>query len=338
MGKAHALRVVFRNRAGHLRAGWRIAIYLCVVILITLSAAVISRLVRGEGHVRISTGDEEFDSWQAAVGFSILNLILIGAAWLVLRVIDRRPSGMLGLGVSRRTPAEILLGVLIGGGAIMISCIAMWAAGVLVIEPGSLDGPFLAAIGWLAVVFLVAATIEELLTRGYPFQAAVEGMGAPLAVLVFGLIFGLGHVTNQGWTLMGLANTSVSGVLMSIAYLRTRSLWMPIAIHLSWNWTQGCVWGVSVSGLAVDSSVVRTTPVGPGWLSGGEFGAEGSVITLAVLMLFTVYAFRAPWLRPSAQNARLWAPYLSPVSTSHEVSDLGPAEEAAATAPDLSAP
>jgi membrane protease YdiL (CAAX protease family) len=284
-----------------------------IVGLIGLTASGVSRLLHGnlddQSDKAGESGDERFDSWMGVIGFFIMDFMLIIAAFITLRYLDKRPIGTLGLSISRHSGKELSIGVLLGAGAISVSCIIMWIAGAIHLTPGNLNRAYLEAATRLLLVFLAAAAVEELVMRGYPFQAFVEGAGAPIAIVIFNLIFGLGHMTNSGWSIVGIANTGVSGILMSLAYLKTRSLWTPIAIHLSWNWTQGCIWGMNVSGLPVDSSLIETTPVGPAILSGGAFGAEGSLFTLAIVTLLCLYTSKATWLKPSPKNAELWAPY-----------------------------
>jgi membrane protease YdiL (CAAX protease family) len=313
MQTSGTVKQVFRNRAGHLRAGWRILAYAVIVGLIGLTAAGVSRVLHGNVDVESDQAevseDERFDSWMGVIGFFIMDFILIVAAFIMLRYIDKRPVGMLGLSISSHSGKELVIGFLLGAGAISASCIIMWVAGAVHLTLGNLNGAYMGAAVRLLLVFLAAAAVEELIMRGYPFQAFAEGAGTPIAIVLFGLIFGLGHMTNSGWSIVGIANTGVSGVLMSLAYLKTRSLWTPIAIHLSWNWTQGCVWGMNVSGLPIDSSLIQTTPVGPAILSGGAFGAEGSLFTLAIVTLLCLYTWKATWLKPSPKNAELWEPY-----------------------------
>ena len=313
MQTAGTAKKLFRNRSGHLRAGWRILAYAIVVGLIGLMAAGVSRLVHNnvesEPDQAGESEDERFDSWMGIIGFFIMDFILIAAAFVTLRYIDKRPIGMLGLSVSSTTGKELLIGLLLGAGAICASCLFMWIAGALRVTLGSPNLTFLVGAGRLMLVFLAAAAVEELIMRGYPFQAFAEGVGVPFAVVLFSMIFGLGHMSNRGWSVLGLANTGMSGVLMSLAYLKTRSLWIPIAIHLSWNWTQGCIWGMNVSGLPIDGSLLETTPIGATILSGGTFGAEGSLFTLAIIALLSLYTWKASWLKPSPRNADLWERY-----------------------------
>ena len=79
---------------------------------------------------------------------------------------------------------------------------------------------------------------------------------------------------------------------MTGAYLVTRGLWLPIGIHAAWNFTQGGIFGVTVSGHPAEG-LIRGTLTGPEWLAGGEFGAEASVVATAFCLMAGL--FFSPW-------------------------------------------
>ena len=121
--------------------------------------------------------------------------------------------------------------------------------------------------------------------RGYPFQRLVEGIGAPGAIVVFSILFGAVHLSNPGASVWGLVNTILIGILLAIAYLRTRALWLPWGIHFGWNLALGLLLGLPVSGLRIFNVLTRTTVTGPHWATGGNYGVEASVTGgIAVLM------------------------------------------------------
>jgi uncharacterized protein len=97
------------------------------------------------------------------------------------------------------------------------------------------------------------------------------------ALVISGLVFGLLHVANPNATLLaGLAIAIEAGILLGGVYMLTRRLWLAMGLHLAWNLTQGGVYGVAVSGHAMDG-LLESALSGPAWLSGGAFGAEASV-------------------------------------------------------------
>lgn len=133
----------------------------------------------------------------------------------------------------------------------------------------------------LALVFVPAVLHEELLFRGYPFQKLARA-NRPFAVIFVALVFAGLHAGNSSVTPLAIANIFLGGVLLGLAYLRYGRLWFPIGLHLAWNLMTGPVLGHEVSGYHSFRSLLVESGHGPGWLSGGEFGIEGSVWMTAV--------------------------------------------------------
>jgi hypothetical protein len=93
---------------------------------------------------------------------------------------------------------------------------------------------------------------------------------------------------------LGLINTVLIGVLLSIAYLRTRALWLPWGIHLGWNTTLGLLFGLPVSGIRLFNVVIRTSVTGPRWLTGGDYGLEASLPCVLTLVVGIVAVWKMP--------------------------------------------
>lgn len=146
-------------------------------------------------------------------------------------------------------------------------------------------------------VLIAGALAEELMFRGYPFQRLVEGIGATGAIGVFSVLFGVVHLSNPGATVWELVNTVAIGILLAIAYLRTKALWLPWGIHFAWNAMLGLVLGLPVSGLRLFNVAVHATAVGPKWLTGGSYGIEASASgALAVVAGLVIV-----WILPLSQ-------------------------------------
>jgi hypothetical protein len=109
------------------------------------------------------------------------------------------------------------------------------------------------------------------------------------------IFFAWVHLSNPnvvpGFTLL---NTTLAGIWLGIAYLRTRSLWLPLGIHWSWNWMMGAVLGLPVSGIEnlTPAPLLRATDAGPAWLTGGTYGIEGGAACTIALLLSTVFIWR----------------------------------------------
>ncbi len=130
--------------------------------------------------------------------------------------------------------------------------------------------------GELLLVYVPAALHEELLFRGYFFQK-LHRASRWFAILFVAALFGALHASNTAASAIGLTNIFLGGVLLGLAYERYRRLWFPIGIHLSWNLMSGPILGHEVSGYEGAETVLREVGQGALWLTGGEFGIEGSV-------------------------------------------------------------
>lgn len=136
----------------------------------------------------------------------------------------------------------------------------------------------------LCLFAILPAFWEELLFRGIFFRWLEEWGGSWFALAATSALFGFAHIMNPNATWWSsIALTLEAGVLLGAAYMATRSLWFPIGLHAAWNFVQGEIFDVPVSG--IDSAgLVESRSDGPDWLSGGTFGLEASVIALVVCL------------------------------------------------------
>lgn len=131
--------------------------------------------------------------------------------------------------------------------------------------------------------FLLVAVGEEIIFRGVLFRWIDERYGFWWAIGVSALFFGLVHWTNPDGTLWASVAIAIeAGVLLGAAYKWAGTLWLPIGIHWTWNFTQGNIFGFAVSGTEAGESLIQATVEGPAWLTGGAFGPEASVIAAVI--------------------------------------------------------
>jgi membrane protease YdiL (CAAX protease family) len=131
---------------------------------------------------------------------------------------------------------------------------------------------------WLELwgIYLPAAVHEELLFRGYAFQK-MHRWNSTVALFLFALVFAGLHAGNVAVSYLGLLNIFLGGLLLGLAYQRYERLWFPIGLHLAWNLMSGPILGHEVSGFESSVTVFVERGGGPVWLTGGDFGIEGSV-------------------------------------------------------------
>lgn len=304
------IRMVFLAPDGRLRAFLRALLYFALAIVIAFLAG---RAVRGlAGGLSAPV--------RGAIGYAVINVVLLLEAWFFFVVFDRRGFRALGLWFYPGWGKELLLGVGFGAGLISAVVGSLVLSG-LVHYRGLAAGPGAAQFAiWGGMLFLAAA-FEEILTRGYAFQRLVESITPLGAVLVFSAIFGAGHLGNPNVNPLAVANTVLAGILLSVAYLKTRALWLPIGLHWSWNFLMGPVLSLPVSGLKSSEPFFRVAIVPPDWLSGGAYGPEGSVLLTVFCVVAILAAWRSEKLAPAAAMQGVLK--MSPLRTQKRYNDFG---------------
>jgi len=207
----------------------------------------------------------------------LVSAVLLFTYWAVARWVERREVREL----RRRDAHTILYGI--AGGFVLFLCTMaiLMVAGVYHFSAFASTKPLLAGLS-LAVA---AAVVEELLFRGFVFRWLEAGLGTWIAVALSALMFGLAHAANQGATTMSTAAIALeAGVLLSAAYVYSRTLWLPIGIHIGWNFTEGAIFGTAVSGHQA-TGMLSGTFHGPQWLTGGAFGVEATLPAVGVCLL-----------------------------------------------------
>lgn len=268
---------------GRLRAGWRLLLFvvffLMLVMVFDSVAFAFLRQLAGASQMTV-----------LAVR-SVSHLATVSAAtWLMLHLIEHQPFQAVGLARPRESLGEVALGM--AGGITLVGTVTVveWAVGSIHFQSsGTSAASTLISLPVITGVMALAITWEELAFRGYPFQRLVEGTNPVIAVLISSLIFGGLHAANPYATLLSTVNTMLAGVLLSIAYLKTRALWLPLGFHFSWNWTLAFV-GLPVSGMEVIKMPWQAVPSPDHiWLHGGSYGPEGGLVATVVLVAGCIY-------------------------------------------------
>lgn len=231
--------------------------------------------------------------------------LVFGVIALVLILRRRLPVlGTFGLSVSRSSPLDFLAGLIMPAIAIALVFLAERLLGAITVSPGSITWPaFLNDV--LAQLFL-AAVLEELLFRvllltGLALLLDRVPAGRWIAVLITGVLFGAAHLGNEGASWLGAIGTGIGGVIYGIAFLATRSVWLPLALHLSWNMAQG-LFGFPISGHGVPGFLTSEASGDVLW-NGGAYGPEAGIPGL--LARFLIIAMLFAYLRWSYPNGRI---------------------------------
>jgi CAAX protease family protein len=208
----------------------------------------------------------------AAVKGALTIALLLGVYKLVIVNLGEQPRDDLRLAAA---PRGLAIGLLLG---FVLFCGLVGIAALFdvynIVGPGDTRELVKDLIG----MTVVAAFVEELLFRGILFRWVEAFAGSWVALLLTSALFGLAHVFNPNatWT-SSLAIMVEAGALLGGLYMLTRNLWAPMGLHASWNFTQGFIFDVPVSGNDMHG-LVQAKLSGPVLLSGGTFGLEASMI------------------------------------------------------------
>jgi membrane protease YdiL (CAAX protease family) len=270
-----------------LRAGWRI---LGFFLLMLGASTILVTLATALGAPR---GSSE-------VSFGVMLSGALLAGWGMLVFVDRRPAGALGFALepaaARDSAAGLGVGAAMLAGAVAVLAVASMARWVA--DEGTMP-EYVAALASSFAFLAVAAAAEEALFRGYAFQALVQGIGVWPAVLGSSALFALLHGNNPNVTPVALANIFLAGVMLAVAYLRTRSLWFATGVHLGWNWTMASLLDFPVSGIVMDVPLYTGRETGPDWMTGGAFGPEAGLAASLTIVLGAVWMWRTRLLSES---------------------------------------
>jgi membrane protease YdiL (CAAX protease family) len=258
------------RRVRHARAG----LWLAALLFIALPFVAVNI------GTKLFMPDPDLREWRNA----LKALTLVAGYWAMVRYWERRPVRELS---ASGAGAELLAGLLLGG-LLFSGVVALLSAlGAYSLDAvGTLDDLGVVLMR-MAPKMAAGALIEELLFRLVLLRVLERSLGVAWALTLSSLLFGLAHLGNAGATpLIGVLLGLELGLLFGAAYLLTRRIWLCTALHFAWNFVQGAVFSIAVSGQS-GQSWLHGRLTGPSWLSGGAFGAEGSVVSVLLCLAAT---------------------------------------------------
>ena len=134
-------------------------------------------------------------------------------------------------------------------------------------------------------IYAIVAYNEELLFRGYLLGATMKLANKYLVLIVFAFVFSFAHAFNANFQIIPAVNIFLAGIILGIYYIHTKRLWYSISLHFTWNFLQGPVFGSNVSGGKDEHTIITQNITGKDWITGGEFGFEGSVLMTVILIV-----------------------------------------------------
>jgi membrane protease YdiL (CAAX protease family) len=277
--------VLFNDQG--LRAGWRLLIY---ILLVVISFVLISFAARKFVAPTRGVPPPSAVLVQELLGFAVV----FGCA-LIMSRIEHRSPGKYGLPIAQVFGRKFWLGMLFGLVEIsvligLISAFGGYSFGSIALSSKGI-------IGWgllHLVLFTAVGFFEEFMFRGYTQFTLADGIGFWPAALILSLGFGAVHLGNPGEGLVGAASVVVVGTFFAFTLYRTGNLWYAVGLHASFDWGETYLFSVPNSGTFMEGHLSNSILHGAKWLTGGTVGPEGSVfcfLTMGLQFLVVMWLF-----------------------------------------------
>ena len=278
-------RIFISPAQPRLRAGWRLLIQTMLFFLFGIIVVVIAASL-GLDVTSIIFGN-------------VLNFIATtGSIYIARRWLDKMSFESLGLKLSQQALVDVLVGIGITVVQMGLIFVAMFGLGWLTFEGFAWEfDPITTVITGVLTFFIGFIFVgwnEELLSRGYHLQTIASGTNLFWGVIISSAVFGILHLGNPGATWVSTAGIFFAGIYLAYGYIRTKQLWLPIGLHIGWNFCEGVVFGFPVSGLDI-YALTRIEVTGPEIWTGGAFGPEAGPIVLPALLVgaLLIYLYTA---------------------------------------------
>ncbi|HEY71505.1 MAG TPA: CPBP family intramembrane metalloprotease [Anaerolineae bacterium] len=274
------------------RTGWRLVLHAVLTfIILSITGALVILALIALGST--PTGEDALSSPL----FNMIPLVaILLATWIARRRLDRRSFRSLGFNFDRHTLIDLGFGILLPALLFALILAVEWGMGWIEFQGWAWEtiarGTILRAL-LIDFSFMLSVGIqEEVLSRGYHLQNLAEALNLHWGIFISSAIFALLHISNPHASLASTLGILASGYFLAFGWVRTRNLWLPIGLHIGWNFFQGSIFGFPVSGLRL-FGLMRLEVNGPELITGGDFGPEAGLVVLPALALgaFLIWAY-----------------------------------------------
>lgn len=207
--------------------------------------------------------------------------------FLWVKLIEKRKISSMGFYKQRMIQKYFIgfaVGIIMFSFAILLLSITQCTE---IVEKPLMPIGFMAITGILTVLpgWMIQSATEEILARGWMMQVLGARYNLGLALGISSVFFGLLHIKNPNIGMIAILNIILVGVFLGLYVIKTNDLWGVCGLHCSWNWAQGNLFGLQVSGLQIGTgSIIQLKLVGPDWFTGGAFGPEGGIAVSLILV------------------------------------------------------
>ncbi|WP_207427973.1 CPBP family intramembrane glutamic endopeptidase [Pedobacter sp. SYSU D00535] len=250
-----------------------------IVALIVCLGTVRAGQALAQKTLEITSIDSDFKKLIA--GAFAATLVIFAYSYLFKHYEKRKITEFSKVNILKTLTIGIVLGVVLQSLTILV---IYFKGGYSVIS----INPILFIVPALTMAF-TSAIIEEILLRGIIFRIPEEILGSYLSLVISALLFGAMHLINPNSSILAAVGLAIqAGLLLGAAYIYSRNLWFPIALHFAWNFTQSAIFGANVSGSSTSKTLITSKIEGAAWFTGGQFGPEGSIQATLFCLIPTI--------------------------------------------------
>ncbi|MBF0714784.1 CPBP family intramembrane glutamic endopeptidase [Gemelliphila palaticanis] len=299
MYKQHVEKIIVPNKYSNLITPLAITV---AILFLQAIIDLILLLIFSPIYTKIVGFDENTKSIEIAGSNSISGVLSMIIGILIIVYIANKSSDLKtsGLGFSKtKLFPTYLKGYFIGTFLITIIFIILKLSKTINFEY-NFNKKFLIFIVGSFLFFIFQGLYEEVLVRGYLMTNFSALYGDKFAIIFSSAIFSVLHLLNPGVNKIAVLNLFLAGIFFSLLYRATGNILFVGAVHSSWNFVQGIIFGSLVSGYEIKYSVFKSIPLEDNALiHGGDFGFEGSIATTVLLGVLIIYLILT-------RNKKLW--------------------------------
>ncbi len=292
--------MIFKNKYNEVRSGWKILLVFILAYALTFGATMLFGVIIG--IFLLSNGNTDYlmnfnvdSTTQYELIFqlttSINNILFILSCIIIWKLFEKKKISKMGITSIKKGYKELIVGLALGAVAMSIVAIVIISIGdVSLINPIRKPQITISLLYGL-IGFIFVGFGEEILSRGYIMSVLKQTRNKWIVLIGPALIFAALHLGNNGIDLLSFINLFLVGVLFAYMFMKSKSLWMPIGYHITWNYFQGYVWGFGVSGISVNG-LYKVENISNNIINGGAFGPEGGIVVTIITCLTFYFVYR----------------------------------------------
>lgn len=290
---------IFINCYNEMRSGWAMILGILMTNILSLPGMLLFTQLVMPHYENIVQKPISYTLLETGI-YLLQQVSLVVGSIIAFNICSKRSARQIGYNLSHMSK-NLLLGFTVGIITITLSFLLLFITGQVEII-GINTSAIVSGKFWMCLVIFISVGFgEETFVRGFMMTVLKTTRRPVLVLLLPSLLFSVLHLFNQGYGLVPFINIFLLGVLFSVLFLRSGSIWAPIMAHFIWNWMQGCFFGMNVSGFQT-VSILKLSVTGKHLLlTGGTFGNEGSLLITIVLLVTIAMCF---FLLKSSNNDR----------------------------------